>query len=99
MATKVTPTTNIAIDDQTYEVERMSDNVKQMVALLDDWRQQEVDTTSSLLMIRAALKDLQNSLFTTITEERESAAKAAADLGLLPAFDSTAPVASTEGSN
>lgn len=90
---KITPTSTIALDDVTFEVDRMSDNVKQMVSLFDDWRQREADLTSDLLMVRAALKDLQNTLFTTITEERQSAAKAAAALGLLPDVDSTAPVA------
>lgn len=91
--TKITPTSTIAVGDHTYDVARMSEQVQQMVAMLDNWRQREADVTSELLMVRAALRDLQNTMYSTIVEERESAVKAAAALGLLPNLDSTAPVA------
>lgn len=78
--TQVQQTTTITIDDAVYEVANMSANVQQMVQYLDDWRQREVDTTSELLMIRGALRDLQNTLLAAIqTEQAEAAAAPAGD--------------------
>ena len=65
----VTPTTSITIDDKTYEVETMSDEVKQMVQFLDTWRQDEADQASELLKTRAALRDIQNTLLTQINQD------------------------------
>lgn len=67
---QVQPTTTISIDDQVFEVANMSSNVQQMVAYLDDWRQAEADATSQLLMARGALRDLQNTLLSTIQQEQ-----------------------------
>lgn len=74
--TQVQQTTTITIDDAVYEVASMSANVQQMVQYLDDWRQREVDTTSELLMIRGALRDIQNTLLTAIQAEQAEAASA-----------------------
>lgn len=76
--TQVEQTTTITIDDTVYEVATMSVNVQQMVQYLDDWRQREVDATSKLLMIRGALRDIQNTLLSTIQSEQAEAAAATA---------------------
>jgi HAMP domain-containing protein len=67
--TPVTPTTSITIDEKTYEVENMSDEVKQMVQFLDTWRQDESDQASELLKTRAALRDLQNTMLAQINQD------------------------------
>lgn len=67
--TPVTPTTSITIDEKTYEVETMSDEVKQMVQFLDTWRQDEADQASELLKTRAALRDLQNTMLAQINQD------------------------------
>lgn len=67
--TPVTPTTSITIDEKTYEVETMSDEVKQMVQFLDTWRQDEANQASELLKTRAALRDIQNTLLTQINQD------------------------------
>lgn len=70
---QVQPTTTITIDDAVFEVASMSESVQQMVQYLDDWRQKEVDAMSQLLMVRGALRDIQNTLLTTIQSERATA--------------------------
>lgn len=70
---QVQPTTTITIDDAVFEVASMSEAVQQMVQYLDDWRQKEVDAMSQLLMVRGALRDIQNTLLTTIQSERATA--------------------------
>lgn len=76
--TQVQQTTTITIDDTVYEVASMGANIQQMVQYLDDWRQREVDTTSELLMVRGALRDIQNTLLAAI--QAEQAEVAAGDL-------------------
>ena len=75
--TQVQQTTTITIDDAVYEVASMGANIQQMVQYLDDWRQREVDTTSELLMIRGALRDIQNTLLAAIQAEQADAAETA----------------------
>lgn len=71
---QVQPTTTITIDDTVFEVVNMSANVQQMVQYLDDWRQREADTTSELLMIRGALRDIQNTLLAAIQGDQKAVA-------------------------
>lgn len=59
---QVEKTTTITLDNKSFEVAQMSPEVQQMVAYLDEWRQREVDQTSELLLVRGALRDLQNAL-------------------------------------
>lgn len=77
--TQVQQTTTITIDDSVYEVASMGANVQQMVQYLDDWRQREVDTTSELLMIRGALRDIQNTLLAAIQAEQTAQSEVAPD--------------------
>lgn len=72
--TQVQQTTTITIDDTVYEVASMGANIQQMVQYLDDWRQREVDTTSELLMVRGALRDIQNTLLAAIQAEQAEVA-------------------------
>lgn len=67
---QVQPTTTITIDDAVFEVASMSEAVQQMVQYLDDWRQKEVEAMSQLMMVRGALRDIQNNLLATIQSER-----------------------------
>lgn len=70
---QVQPTTTISIDDTVFEVASLSPEIQQMVQYLDDWRQKEVEATSELLMVRGALRDLQNSLLQAIQQSQSSA--------------------------
>lgn len=78
-------TTSITIDESVYEVAKMSQEVQQMVTYLDEWRQKEADLSSDLLMTRAALRDLQNTLLETIQRERAEAQSKAEALGIVAA--------------
>lgn len=74
MAANIQPTTSVTIDEATYAVADLSDNVKQMIALMDEWRQKDADQTNDLLLVRAAIRDIQNTLLTTIKQELEQKA-------------------------
>ena len=73
---QVEKTLTVTIDETSYVVANMSEPVKQLISYMDDWRQKEADTTSDLLMVRSALRDIQNSLMTTINAEKQAAAEA-----------------------
>jgi len=75
---KVTQTLSVTVDDVTYNVADMSDQVKQMIELMDEWRQQEVDISGQLVMVRSAIRDIQNSLLLQIRQEQAQVAQAAA---------------------
>lgn len=73
---KVTPTLTIQTEDkQIIVVADSSPQVKEMVGYIDEWRQQEMDLTSQLLMVKSALRDIQNVLSQQLAAEaREKAA-------------------------
>ena len=89
---QVARSTTITIDEVVYSVEQLSPTIKPLVMLMDDWRQQDADTASSLAMIRAALRDLQNNIVLTMRKERTDAAVILAQKGLEPD-----PAAVTDG--
>jgi cell division protein ZapA (FtsZ GTPase activity inhibitor) len=76
---QVQPTLTVTIDDKSFEVATASEQVRQMIAYMDDWRQKEADLSSELLMARSAIRDVQNTLLTTIRQEQEAATLADAD--------------------
>jgi hypothetical protein len=80
---QVQKTMSITIDDNVFEVAKMSEDVQQMVMYMDDWRQDEADLTAELLKTRAAIRDIQNSLLVTIRKEREDAIAKAEALGIM----------------
>ena len=71
------PTLTVSVDDRTFEVASMSQEAQQLIAYMDEWRQKEADATSDLLMVRAAIHDIQNTLLATIRESEAAAAEAA----------------------
>ena len=76
---KVEPITIINVDDVPYAVSDMSDDVKRLVEFYNEWRQEESDEKSKLLMVQAAQRDLSREIIATIRREKEAeeAAKAA----------------------
>lgn len=80
----VTPTSTLQVDDQTYQVEQMSEAIRARIALLDDWRQKQADLNSALTQVNYALQYMEQDLRALIMQERESATAAAKALGLLP---------------
>lgn len=76
---KIQETVTVTIDEQSYDVVALSDGANQMIAMMDEWRQKEADLTSDLLMARAAIRDIQNTLLTTIKAEVAPAEEVATD--------------------
>jgi hypothetical protein len=74
---QVQPTLSVTVDEVTFQTSELSPSVQQLVAILDDWRQGEADAQSELLKHKAALRDLQREIYTTILQEREAAAESA----------------------
>ena len=81
----VQKTQTITIDQQVFEVANMSAEVQNAVMYMDEWRQKEADLTSELLLVRAALNDVQNTLLKTIQTEQASAQEATTEEPAAPA--------------
>lgn len=77
--TKIQETLSVTIDEQTYNVADLSQNTQQLIRMMDTWRQKDADLTNDLLMVRAALRDIQNTLLTTIKDEVAQQPEAAAN--------------------
>lgn len=82
MAIQIQKTISITADDFLYEVEKMSQPIKDMVAMLDEFRQQEMDAHVLLTMARGAIRDVQSQLLLAIRKEREEVEQRAAALGI-----------------
>jgi hypothetical protein len=81
---QIQPTTEVIIDQVKYNVADMPEGLQQTIGFLDDWRQHEIDAISDLAMVRAALRDIQNSL---VKEIQDWAAKAAEPAQSQPATE------------
>ena len=66
---QVQQTLTITIDDRVFEVANMSQEVQNAVMYMDEWRQEEADLTSKLLMVRGAINDVKNTLLKTIQDD------------------------------
>lgn len=66
---QVQQTLTITIDDRVFEVANMSQEVQNTVMYMDEWRQEEADLISKLLMVRGAINDVKNTLLKTIQDE------------------------------
>lgn len=87
---KVMETKTINVDNVVYAVEKMSPQLQQMITMMDEWRQKDADLTVELTMVKAALRDIQNSIYVTINQEREEAMKKAKAMGLIQDEESAA---------
>lgn len=73
--TEIQPTTTINVDGTIYDVASMSADIKQMIALFDDWRAVEARCSSELMMSRHAMANMQTQLLAAIQTERQAAAE------------------------
>jgi hypothetical protein len=71
-------------DGNVFQVENMSQPIRDMVVMMDEFRQQEMDANVHLTMVRGALRDIQNQILLTIQQERAELEKRAEALGLIP---------------
>lgn len=74
------------IDDVPYAVDAMSDAVKEMVDLFNDWNKKEVEARSHLLMVMSAKTDMSNKIVQQVRKE-QAEAKAAAEAKAVAADD------------
>ena len=64
------------IDGVPYAVDGMSETVKQMVAVFNDWNQREADARSELQLVVSAKNDLSRQIIQQVRKEQEEAKKA-----------------------
>lgn len=76
---QIQKTLTLTIDDKQYSVEEVSTQIQQLVALFDEWRQEEQDAQSKLLLIRAGLRDIQREIYNVIVADAQAAAAKAAE--------------------
>jgi len=95
---KIQATQTINVDGVPFIVEKMTPQIQQMISMMDDWRQEEVDTTSKLTMIKAALRDLQNNIYVAVKAEQEKV-RAEAEVKKAPAVDNEPIHPNREGTN
>jgi F0F1-type ATP synthase membrane subunit b/b' len=71
------------IDNVPYAVDSMSDEVKQLVAVYNEWNQDLANAQKDFAQIRAAVQSLSNQIITQVrtekAQEAEEAEKAAAE--------------------
>lgn len=63
----------VNVDEVPYNVDDMSDTVKQLVAFYNEWRQKEADIKSDLLLAQAGMRDISREIILTIRGEVEKA--------------------------
>ena len=64
------------VDGVPYAVDGMSDAVKNMVDLYNEWNRKEADAARDLLMVQAAKNDLSRQIIVQVRKEKEEAAAA-----------------------
>lgn len=64
------------IDNVPYAVDQMSDQVKQLVEIYNDWNRTEADARNHLMMVTAAKNDLSRQIIQQVRTEKEEAEKA-----------------------
>lgn len=67
----VEPIKVLNIDEQAYAVEGMSDDIKALVNIFNEWNQKEADAADALAMIRAAKNDLSRQIIMSVRAEQE----------------------------
>jgi hypothetical protein len=66
---KVQPTLTIEVDGQELKVSDLPENIQQLVALYDDWRQKLADAESYAKLVGVSFQVLADQLRNTIVEE------------------------------
>ena len=72
---KIEPITIINVDEVPHAVSDMSENVKRLVSIYNDWRNDEDGAKSELLKNQAAMRDLSREIVMTIKQEKETKAQ------------------------
>ena len=72
---KIEPITIINVDEVPHAVSDMSENVKRLVSIYNDWRNDEDGAKSELLKNQAAMRDLSREIVMTMKQEMETKAQ------------------------
>lgn len=75
---KLEPIKVLTVDEVPMNVAELSETVKQLVAIFDDWNQQESDARSHLMMVSAAKDSLSRQIIQQIRSDKAAAEQAAA---------------------
>lgn len=67
------------IDGVPHAVEGMSDTVKRMVEIYNEWNQREAEVQSELMMVQSARNDLSRQIILQVRKEKEEAEGGDAD--------------------
>jgi len=76
---KVTDITVLDIDGTPHAVESLTDEVKALVEVYNDWNRKEMDVRDELNRFHAARQTLSNQIMTKVREHLAEQAAAAAD--------------------
>lgn len=57
------------IDGNAKAVDDMSDQVKQLVEVYDEWNQEEADLRNKLMMVQSAKNDLSRQIISKVRED------------------------------
>jgi hypothetical protein len=68
------------IDDTSYEVSDLSESVQQLVALFNEWNQEEQDRRSAFLMVSAAKENLSSQIVAAVRADLAAAEEANGDV-------------------
>lgn len=66
------------IDEVPYAVDSMSDEVKNLVEVYNEWNQDLANAQKNFAQVRAAVQSLSNQIIQTVRTEKAEAAEAAA---------------------
>lgn len=64
------------IDGTPYAVDGMSDAVKRMVTVYNEWNQKEADARDNLALVQSAKSELSRQIIMQVRNEKAEAAKA-----------------------
>jgi coenzyme F420-reducing hydrogenase gamma subunit len=98
MAIPVQKTLTVTVDDAVYTVEKMSQPIRDMITLMDEWRQREMDVSVELTLVRGAIRDVQNQMLVAIRKDREEAMAKAQAMGIIPSPEPTQPEPANDNS-
>lgn len=75
------------IDDVPYVVDMMSQKVKNLVAVFNEWSQKEVEANDRLVMIQCAKQELSRQVVNAVREELEERKAKEADAQVVAAAE------------
>lgn len=79
MAIQLTPTTSIIVDSTPFQVDQMSETIRNLVMHYDDWRTRQINAASEASMAHTAVLSIQQQIEAQVAKEQQEQAQANAD--------------------